>query len=74
MLLFLAREVWKKKYYEAKKQTPALEGDCQKLRTELDAIHKKHLAALENIPLDGKQKVCTCIRLPFASVLSVAIC
>ncbi|XP_067936296.1 spermatogenesis-associated protein 1-like [Watersipora subatra] len=51
-----AREVWKKKYYEAKKQTPGLEADCLKLRTNLDSLHRKHLAALENLPPDDKQK------------------
>ena len=52
-----AREVWKKKYYEAKKQTPGLEADCLKLRTNLDSLHRKHLAALENLPPDDKKKV-----------------
>ncbi|KAF6018640.1 SPATA1 [Bugula neritina] len=51
-----AREVWKKKYYEAKKSTPGLEIDCQKVRAELDGIHKKYLAALENQRKDEKQK------------------
>ena len=59
-IIFTAREVWKKKYYEAKKQTPALETDCQKSRAELDSIHKKYLAALENNKLNTKQKVCVC--------------
>ena len=58
--IFTAREVWKKKYYEAKKQTPALETDCQKSRAELDSIHKKYLSALENNKLNTKQKVCVC--------------
>lgn len=57
ILFHLAREVWKKKYYEAKKSTPGLEIDCQKVRAELDGIHKKYLAALENQRKDEKQKV-----------------
>ena len=57
--MFVAREMWKKKYYDAKKLTPSLEADSQKVRTELDMIHKKYLAALENSRTNGgKAKVC----------------
>ncbi|XP_052833283.1 spermatogenesis-associated protein 1 isoform X5 [Octopus bimaculoides] len=42
-----ARDIWKKKYYEEKKKTPPLEEQCNKLRHELDVIHRKYISSLE---------------------------
>ncbi|KAK3091842.1 hypothetical protein FSP39_023087 [Pinctada imbricata] len=42
-----ARDVWKKRYFEEKKRTPPLEEQCNRLRTELDIIHRKLMNTLE---------------------------
>ena len=47
MLLFSARDIWKKRYFEEKKKTGPFEEQCNRLRHELDIIHKKLLTTLE---------------------------
>ncbi|KAL4236525.1 spermatogenesis-associated C-terminus [Mactra antiquata] len=42
-----ARDLWKKRYFEEKKKTGPLEEQCNRLRHELDIIHKKLLTTLE---------------------------
>ena len=48
----IARDVWKKRYFEEKKKTPPLEEQCSKLRQELDQLHKKIMTTLEG----GKER------------------
>ncbi|XP_076462309.1 uncharacterized protein LOC143294738 isoform X2 [Babylonia areolata] len=43
----LARDVWKKRYFEEKKRTPPLEDQTNRLRDELDALHRKLMNVLE---------------------------
>ena len=43
----LARDIWKKRYFEEKKKTAPFEEQCNRLRHELDIIHKKLLTTLE---------------------------
>lgn len=45
--LFSARDIWKKRYFEEKKKTGPFEEQCNRLRHELDIIHKKLLTTLE---------------------------
>lgn len=47
MLTFSARDLWKKRYFDEKKKTGPLEEQTNRLRHELDIIHKKLLATLE---------------------------
>lgn len=42
-----ARDLWKKHYFEEKKKTPPLEEQCNRLRHELDIIHRKLMNTLE---------------------------
>lgn len=42
-----ARDLWKKRYFEEKKKTPPLEEQCNRLRHELDIIHRKLMNTLE---------------------------
>ena len=42
-----ARDIWKKRYFEEKKKTGPFEEQCNRLRHELDIIHKKLLTTLE---------------------------
>lgn len=42
-----ARDIWKKKYYEEKKKTTPLEDQCNKLRQELESMHRKFIASLD---------------------------
>lgn len=42
-----ARDIWKKRYFEEKKKTGPYEEQCNRLRHELDIIHKKLLSTLE---------------------------
>ncbi|GAB1607162.1 putative uncharacterized protein DDB_G0271606 [Argonauta hians] len=42
-----ARDQWKKRYYEEKKKTGPQEEQCNKLRHELDVIHRKYMTSLE---------------------------
>ena len=46
-LLLTARDVWKKKYFEEKKKTPPVEEQANKLRQELDQLHRKIMSSLE---------------------------
>lgn len=43
----VARDLWKKRYFEEKKKTPPLEEQCNRLRHELDIIHRKLMNTLE---------------------------
>nr|XP_034312304.1 trichohyalin isoform X12 [Crassostrea gigas] len=47
MNVFDARDLWKKRYFEEKKKTPPLEEQCNRLRHELDIIHRKLMNTLE---------------------------
>ncbi|XP_078316588.1 spermatogenesis-associated protein 1-like isoform X10 [Crassostrea virginica] len=47
MTVFDARDLWKKRYFEEKKKTPPLEEQCNRLRHELDIIHRKLMNTLE---------------------------
>ena len=49
-----ARDVWKKKYFEEKKKTPPLEEQTNKMRQELDLLHRRIMSQLEGTPIDGK--------------------
>ncbi|KAL8625719.1 hypothetical protein ACOMHN_043994 [Nucella lapillus] len=42
-----ARDIWKKRYFEEKKKTPPLEEQTNRLKEELDALHRKLMAVLE---------------------------
>lgn len=46
-MYFVARDLWKKRYFEEKKKTPPLEEQCNRLRHELDIIHRKLMNTLE---------------------------
>ncbi|KAG8192131.1 hypothetical protein JTE90_027778 [Oedothorax gibbosus] len=41
------REMWRKRYLEAKKITPRLEEECSKLRQELEKLHRELLAKVQ---------------------------
>lgn len=45
--VFSARDLWKKRYFDEKKKTNPLEEQSNRLRHELDIIHKKLLSTLE---------------------------
>ncbi|XP_062619003.1 apical junction molecule-like isoform X8 [Saccostrea cucullata] len=47
MNIIEARDLWKKRYFEEKKKTPPLEEQCNRLRHELDIIHRKLMNTLE---------------------------
>ncbi|CAL1531116.1 unnamed protein product [Lymnaea stagnalis] len=42
-----ARDMWKKKYFEEKKKTAPLEENSNRLRQELEALHRKLMNTLE---------------------------
>ena len=46
-LYILARDVWKKRYFEEKKRTTPLEEKANKLRNELDSLHRRIMSQLE---------------------------
>ncbi|XP_064604920.1 spermatogenesis-associated protein 1-like isoform X3 [Liolophura sinensis] len=48
-----ARDVWKKRYFEEKKKTSPLEDQCNRLRQEVEQIHRKLMSTLEG-PKDHK--------------------
>lgn len=52
-----ARDLWKKRYFEEKKRTPPLEEQCNKLRHELDVIHRKLMNALEGSSKDKNTRI-----------------
>lgn len=57
-LFFLpaAKNIWKKKFFEEKRKTAALEEQVNRLRHEVDAQHKTLMSYLEskgNGPLHG---------------------
>ncbi|KAL8584612.1 hypothetical protein ACOMHN_002341 [Nucella lapillus] len=69
-----ARDVWKKRYFEEKKKTPPFEDQTNRLREELDALHRKLMAALEgpkeknvkagdNLPSQRNNYIIQCTRL-----------
>ncbi|GIX77436.1 SPATA1_C domain-containing protein [Caerostris darwini] len=41
------REMWRKRYLEAKKITPRLEEECSRLRQELEKLHRELLAKVQ---------------------------
>lgn len=43
----IARQAWKKKYFETKKATASLEDNLNKLRQDLELSHQKLLSQLE---------------------------
>jgi len=47
-LTFSARDMWKKKYFQEKKKTPALEERSTQLKTELELIHGKTVQIIDN--------------------------
>ncbi|XP_056019195.1 spermatogenesis-associated protein 1-like isoform X22 [Ostrea edulis] len=51
-----ARDIWKKRYFEEKKKTPPLEEQCNRLRHELDIIHRKLMNTLEGPSKDKSTK------------------
>ncbi|CAG2204132.1 unnamed protein product [Mytilus edulis] len=53
----IARDLWKKRYFEEKKRTPPLEEQCNKLRHELDVIHRKLMNALEGSSKDKNTRM-----------------
>lgn len=53
---FTARDLWKKRYFEEKKKTNPLEEQCNRLRHELDIIHRKLMNTLEG-PKEKQTKV-----------------
>lgn len=44
---FIARDVWKKRYFEEKKKTAPLEEQTNRLQEELENLHRKLMATLE---------------------------
>ena len=46
-VLFVARDMWKKKYFNEKKKHPPLEERINTLRSELDQMHKKTIQTME---------------------------
>ncbi|ELT88991.1 hypothetical protein CAPTEDRAFT_149845 [Capitella teleta] len=48
-----ARDVWKKKYFDEKKRTPAHEEKTNKLRQELENLHRRIMSTMEGNS-DGK--------------------
>jgi hypothetical protein len=46
-LCFIARDLWKKKYFTEKKKTPALEEKVQELLNEIEGHQKKINQSLE---------------------------
>ncbi|XP_048758697.1 spermatogenesis-associated protein 1-like isoform X21 [Ostrea edulis] len=56
MNIFDARDIWKKRYFEEKKKTPPLEEQCNRLRHELDIIHRKLMNTLEGPSKDKSTK------------------
>ena len=47
LFTFSARDVWKKRYFEEKKKTPPLEEQMNRMKQELDAVHRKLMSTLE---------------------------
>ncbi len=45
--IFTARDLWKKRYFEEKKRTNPLEEKANKLRVDLDALHRRIMSQLE---------------------------
>lgn len=46
--MYAARDIWKRRYYDEKKKTPALEDEAEKLHEDLEMFHKKILTQLES--------------------------
>lgn len=46
--MLTARDVWKRRYYDEKKKTPALEDEAERLHEELEMLHRKIIAQLES--------------------------
>jgi len=44
-----ARDVWKKKYFDEKKKTGPIEEQTNKLKSELDQVHRKIMSSLEGM-------------------------
>ena len=44
---FVAREMWKARYFKEKKKTNPLEEQAAKLRAELEQLHRKIMSHLE---------------------------
>ena len=42
-----ARDIWKKRYFEEKKRTTPLEEKANKLRNELESLHRRIMSQLE---------------------------
>jgi hypothetical protein len=40
--------MWKKKYFQEKKKTPAIEDRADQLKTDLDLIHSKTIQIIDN--------------------------
>lgn len=47
MCISTARDMWKKRYFEEKKRTAPLEEKANKLRSELDMLHRRIMSHLE---------------------------
>ncbi|CAF1568728.1 unnamed protein product, partial [Didymodactylos carnosus] len=45
--MYLARDMWKKKYFNEKKKSPPLEERVQQLQTDLDQIQKKTVVTMD---------------------------
>lgn len=46
--LLLARDMWKKKYFQEKKKTPPVEEKVTQLKADLDFTHSKVLQTIDN--------------------------
>ena len=72
-LLFtnIARDVWKKKYFDEKKRTQPLEDQTGKMRAELDNLHKRIMTQLEGNKSDRRhedQKPGAMVGLPMFNI------
>lgn len=61
MCLYLAKTVWKKRYFEEKKKTVSLEERCNQLRYEVEIIHKKILSSGDARGTDHCVHECTVV-------------
>ena len=48
ILIHAAKNIWKKRFFEEKRKTAALEEQVNRLRHEVDAQHKALMSYLEN--------------------------
>ena len=48
LILFIAKNIWKKKFFEEKRKTGSLDDQVNRLRHEVDVQHKVLMSYLES--------------------------